>query len=102
MARGLRVLFTPIAGSRGGGQVVGGTLELAGLGVGSTGAKLDAPVPAKLTFTASCFTEARNPEPRELQLGDLVGEVSLTEPDFAPELVVSVADSQALLNPPDG
>jgi outer membrane protein OmpA-like peptidoglycan-associated protein len=96
------VLLTPIAGSRGGGQVVGGTLELASLGVGSTAAKVDAPVPAKISFTASCFTEARNPEPRDLELGELVGEVSLSEPDFVPELVVSVADSQALLEPPDG
>ena len=96
------MLLTPIAGSRGGGQVVGATLELASLGAGSTGAKVDSPVPAKIRFKASCFTDARNPEPRELELGELVGEVSITEGDFTPELVVSVADSQALLDPPDG
>ena len=81
--------------------MVGGVLELAALGKGSTGAKVDAPVPAKITFTASCFTEARNPEPRALELDALIGEVSLSEPDFLPEFVVSVAASQALLNPPD-
>lgn len=92
------MLLTPIHGTRGGGQVVGGSLGLASLGVGSSGAKVE-PVPAKVKLSATCFADARNPEPKELELGELIGEVSVSPPDFLPELLISVADSQALLEP---
>ncbi len=78
--------------------MVGGSLALASLGVGSSSAKVE-PVPAKIKFSAACFAEARNPEPQELELGELVGEVTVSPPDFLPELLVSVADSQTLLAP---
>jgi len=95
LARGLRVILKPIAGSRP-GTVVGGRVGIERRGSDTTKAQRGAAVPGKLTFIAACFASARKPEPKEATLGSVSGKITLSESNGTPTFEVSASDNPDL------
>ncbi|HTQ02489.1 MAG TPA: peptidoglycan-binding protein [Polyangiaceae bacterium] len=99
MPRALRVLLAPLDGSRP-GSVVGASVAFEQLASKRSNAERNTPTSAKLTFIASCFENARDPDRQEREIGSLSGELTLGDAPDDLEFTLSADDNSALFADP--